>query len=55
MKTTEENVYVNPGIALPIENMLAAGVEITVPYGTETALLDVLPAMDTPQINVSHV
>lgn len=46
---------VNPGISLAQKNMLAAGVEITVPYGQETALLDVLPVTDTPQINVSHV
>lgn len=45
----------NLGIYLPKTNMLAAGVELTVPLGQETALLLVKPAMDTPQINVSHV
>jgi hypothetical protein len=55
MKTAKDNVSVNPGISLEQKNMLAAGVEITVPNGQETALLLVLPAMDTPQINVSHV
>jgi hypothetical protein len=55
MKTAKDNVSVNPGISLEQKNMLAAGVEITVPNGQETALLDVRPVTDMPQINVSHV
>jgi len=56
MKTIRESVSVSHGIELMIMNMEAAGVEITVPNGMDSALMHVAPVpTDTSQNNVKHV
>ena len=56
MKTIRDSVSVSHGIELVIKNIRAAGVEITVPSGLDTALMDVPPVpTDTSQNNVQHV
>jgi len=56
MRTIRDSVSVRHGIELLIKNIKAAGVEITVPSGLDTALMDVPPVpTDTSQNNVQHV
>lgn len=56
MKTTLDTVYVNHGTYQPINTTMATGKEISVPSGTEPALLAVPPVkMDTSQNNARTV
>lgn len=56
MKTPLDIVYVRAGITQMIKPITDSGAEISVPNGTEPALMDALHVtMDTHQINVHHV